>query len=165
MSYAVLKGAGYVLAHVPDMVIHNGTTQTTERITNPESDYLKKIHSSLRSYEQALHYAPNQVYIGNMTPEELKEIPLPWYEREVKAGGRFGRFGEIMPEDEFIGLMQVVDAFDLVNLTEEFSEHVREKLSSHELLSEYAAKIKPGGKLTDIESLVHASGAEALLFN
>jgi len=165
MSYAVLKGAGYVLAHVPDMVIHNGTTQTTERITNPESDYLKKIHSSLRSYEQALHYAPNQVYIGNMTPEELKEIPLPWYERETKAGGRFGRFGEIMPQDEFIGLMQVVDAFDLVNLTEEFSAHVREKLSSHELLSEYAAKIKPGGKLSDIESLVHASGAEALLCN
>ena len=32
---AVIKGAGYILAHTPDMVLHNGTTQTTERIVNP----------------------------------------------------------------------------------------------------------------------------------
>ena len=29
-GYAVLKGASYTLAVTPDMVIHNGTTQTTE---------------------------------------------------------------------------------------------------------------------------------------
>ena len=40
-GYAVLKGASYTLAVTPDMVIHNGTTQTTEMIVNPESEYLK----------------------------------------------------------------------------------------------------------------------------
>ena len=29
---SVIKGASYVLAHTPDMVLYNGTTQTTERI-------------------------------------------------------------------------------------------------------------------------------------
>ena len=37
---SVIKGTSYILAHTPDMVLHNGTTQTTERIVNPESDYL-----------------------------------------------------------------------------------------------------------------------------
>ena len=40
---SVIRGAGYVLAHTPDMVLHNGTTQTTERIVNPDSEYLKAV--------------------------------------------------------------------------------------------------------------------------
>ena len=43
----VIKGAGYILAHTPDMVLHNGTTQTTERIVNPDSEYLKELPSHL----------------------------------------------------------------------------------------------------------------------
>lgn len=39
---SVIKGASYVLVHTPDMVLYNGTTQTTERIVNPESEYLKE---------------------------------------------------------------------------------------------------------------------------
>ena len=41
MNFPVIKGTSYVLLHAEDMVIHNGTTQSTERITNPESEYLK----------------------------------------------------------------------------------------------------------------------------
>ena len=37
-NYAVIKGASYILAATPDMVLHNGTTQTTEMIVNPESE-------------------------------------------------------------------------------------------------------------------------------
>ena len=40
---SVIKGASYILAFTPDMVIHNGTTQTTERTVNPNSEYLKQI--------------------------------------------------------------------------------------------------------------------------
>lgn len=32
---SVIKGASYVLVHTPDMVLYNGTTQTTERVDNP----------------------------------------------------------------------------------------------------------------------------------
>ena len=68
---SVIRGAGYVLAHTPDMVLHNGTTQTTERIVNPDSEYLKELPSHIRSFEQAVAYWPNQVYIGNKTPEQI----------------------------------------------------------------------------------------------
>ena len=49
---SVIKGAGYILVHTPDMVLHNGTTQTTERIVNPESEYLKELPSHIRSFDQ-----------------------------------------------------------------------------------------------------------------
>ena len=72
---AVIKGAGYILAHAPDMVLHNGTTQTTERIVNPESEYLKELPNHIRSFDQVLSYWPNQVYIGNKT-QPLKAAKL-----------------------------------------------------------------------------------------
>ena len=59
---SVIKGAGYILVHTPDMVIHNGTTQTTERIVNPESEYLKELPSHLRSFEQVLSYQHTNNY-------------------------------------------------------------------------------------------------------
>lgn len=64
MSFANLKAASYVLVHTPDMVIHNGTTQTQERAANPESDYLKQLPNHLRSYEEVVNYAPNQMPIS-----------------------------------------------------------------------------------------------------
>ncbi|MBF1001947.1 MAG: glycine reductase, partial [Lachnospiraceae bacterium] len=99
---SVIKGAGYILAHVPEMVIHNGTTQTTERIVNPNSEYLKQLGSHLRSYEDCVSYWPNQVYIGNATPEELAEVEFPYYDKKKEDACRYGQFGEIMPEDEFL---------------------------------------------------------------
>ena len=45
---SVLKGASYILAHTPDMVLHNGTTQTTERVVNPDSDYLKELPENVQ---------------------------------------------------------------------------------------------------------------------
>ena len=54
---SVIKGASYVLAHTPDMVLYNGTTQTTERIVNPDSEYLKEVPEHLRSYEE-IHFFP-----------------------------------------------------------------------------------------------------------
>ncbi|MEG1972721.1 MAG: glycine reductase, partial [Oscillospiraceae bacterium] len=56
---SVIKSASYVLVHTPDMIMRNGTTQTTERIVNPDSDYLKEMPKHLRSYEDVLAYLPN----------------------------------------------------------------------------------------------------------
>ena len=78
---SVIKGASYVLAHTPQMVVYNGTTQTTERIVNPESEYLKELEGHLRSYEDCVNYWPNQVYIGNAHPDELAEVEFPYYDK------------------------------------------------------------------------------------
>ena len=90
---SVIKGASYVLVHTPDMVLHNGTTQTTERIVNPESEYLKDLPEHLRSYEDAVKYWPNQVYIGNASVEELEDVEMPWYKHEKENADRYGKYG------------------------------------------------------------------------
>ena len=84
MSYAVLKGSSYTLAITPDMVLHNGTTQTTEMVVNPDSDYLKELPSHLRSFEDAVSYIPNQVYIGNAEDEVLRNTEFPWYDKKIR---------------------------------------------------------------------------------
>ena len=82
---SVIKGASYVLVHTPDMVLYNGTTQTTEKAVNPESDYLKELPEHLRSYDEAIAYLPNQVYIGNKTPEDLAAEEFPWYDKKCEG--------------------------------------------------------------------------------
>ena len=77
MNFPVIKKASYILVNTPDMAIHNGTTQTLERESNPDSEYLKEMKNHLRGFEEVVAYAPNQTYIGNLTPEELADMPRP----------------------------------------------------------------------------------------
>src|SRR5665648_1102176 len=130
---AVIKGNSYVLIHAPDFMMQNGTTQSMERIVNPESEYLKALPSHIRSFEQAVSYPPNQVYLGRLRPEELNDYETPWYDKEVKDANRFCKYGELLSEDEFIGLIKICDVFDLVILEKNFTSLVKEKLSTHPL--------------------------------
>lgn len=165
MNFPVLKGASYALIHAPDMVVHQGTTQTSERRLNPQSEHLKNLPQALRTFEAAVQYGPNQVYIGNLLPDKLKEIPRPWYENPVEGASREGKYGEIFPQGEFYGLLKVVDAFELVHLEAGFQESVREKLSAHPLLGslkDLAKLEKKGSHLESIQQLVEEQGAEPL---
>lgn len=162
MSYAVVKGSGYVLVYTPDMILHNGTTQTMEKITNPNSEYLKKVPAHIRSYDQVINYAPNQVYIGNLTPEDLRNYEMPWFDKDVPGADRFGKYGEIMPPDEFIALLKISDAFDLVKLDKNFTDKVKVKIQNHPLFKNDIAKLKEGEDLADIEKYIKEQHAEAL---
>ncbi|MGI6678347.1 MAG: glycine/sarcosine/betaine reductase complex component C subunit beta [Dehalobacterium sp.] len=167
MSFPVVKGAAYALIQATEMMLYHGTTQTSERRKNPDSEHLQKLPEHVRSFQDAVSYPPNQVYIGNMTPDALKDIPRPWYQAPVSGASREGKYGEIMPEDEFIGLMKIVDVFDLVVLEEKFQENVQEKLSAHRILGD----IKDLDKLSknpaqfeEIEKLVHEQTGQPLYF-
>ncbi|MEW9125008.1 MAG: glycine/sarcosine/betaine reductase complex component C subunit beta, partial [Thermotaleaceae bacterium] len=163
MSYAVVKGTSYVLVHTPDMIIHNGTTQTTEKQSNPNSEYLQKVPNHIRSYEEVVSYPPNQVYIGKLKPEDLRNYEMPWHNKQVEGAERFAKFGEIMPQQEFIGLMKIVDAFDLVKLEKEFSSSTKEKLSKHPLMKEsLLSRLKEGEELADIEKAIKEQHAEGI---
>ena len=158
----VIRGTGYVLAHAPDMVLHNGTTQTTERVVNPDSEYLKQIGDHMRTYEQVVNYAPNQVYIGNMTPDQLADIPEPSHETPVE-GSRYGKWGEILPQDEFILLMQICDVFELVLLEKGFAASAKEHLIANSIVTEgMKARIHEGYDIADIEHQVNEEGAEGI---
>ena len=160
---SVIKGTGYALVHTPDMVLHNGTTQTTEMIVNPDSEYLKELPSHIRSYEQAVAYYPNQAYIGNITPDELAKIPMPWNEQECPLTSRYGKFGQIMPQEEFILLMQACDVFDLVELDSEFVAANRDKLAANEIIDDsIMARIKEGVSAEKVKDLVENEHAEGL---
>lgn len=62
-----------------------------ERIVNPDSEYLKELPSHIRSFEQAVAYWPNQVYIGNKTPDELAAVAQPWCDKECDCHERYGK--------------------------------------------------------------------------
>lgn len=164
---SVIKGTGYILAHAPDMVIHNGTTQSTERIVNPDSEYLKAIKSHLRTFDDVVNYLPNQTYIGNITPEELAGYEMPWYDKKMPNASTQGKFGEIMPQDEFIGLMQICDVFDLVKLEKNFAANVKEKLSKHKLIGEEKAASldKCVDEVASIQESITNEHAEGLFHN
>lgn len=167
MNNAVIKGTGYILVHGPDFVIHNGTTQSTEMVVNPDSEYLKVLPNHLRSYEDVVTYPPNQVYIGNKRPEDLLDFEMPWADKKVKGAtgrvGRFGKYGEIMPQDEFLGLMQICDVFDLIFLEKDFVEGIRGRLENHPLLDEsILARLKEGIDLDEIKKQLKASHSEPL---
>lgn len=162
---SVIKGAGYVLVHTPDMVLQNGTTQTTEKIVNPDSDYLKQVPKHLRKYDDVVSYLPNQVYIGASTPKELKDIDFPFYDKPKDNASRYGQFGEIMPEDEFYLLVQACDMFDVVKLDKNFVSATKDKFASNEIIDDsILARIVDGVDADDIKDLVDNDHAEPLYF-
>lgn len=160
---SVIKGTGYILAHGPDMVLHNGSTQTTERIVNPDSEYLKALPGHIRSYEQALEYYPNQVYIGNVTPEELGDVEEPWYDKRCPVNERYGRFGQIMPQEEFLLLMDACDVFDLVRLNEDFVARHKRALEQNPVMdTSILERIGAGTDADEVQRLVREEQAEGL---
>lgn len=163
---AVIKGAGYILAHTPDMVLQNGTTQTTERIVNPESEYLKELPSHIRDWNTVLSYWPNQVYIGNKTPDELAAIPQPWYDKTCDVNDRYGRYGQMMPQEEFLLLMQACDVFSLVMLEKSFVATHKAAFAANPLIDEtIVARIVEGIDGDEIARLVAEEHSEPLFDN
>lgn len=175
MGFAVLKGAAYALIHAPDMVLHNGTTQTVEMEANPNSTYLEEVKKNLRSYEAVVDYAPNQAYIGNIHPEELKTmLDKDGYFIGTKTGGNSnGKRGTIMREDDFVFMMKLSDAFDLVILEKDFSNKLKARYieaeskyrAKEDIEKELTAKVKEGHDLADIKNLVEKEHSEGLYYD
>ena len=161
---SVIKGTGYVLVHTPDMVIENGATQTTERVVNPEGEYLKALPNHIRTWDQVLEYWPNQVYIGNKTPDDLRDVEFPWFDKKCDVNDRYGKFGQMMPQDEFYLLMQVSDVFDLVDLEAGFVAATKEAFAANKVISEdLVARVKDGVDAAAIQNAIDNEAAEPLM--
>ena len=100
MTEPVIKSCAYSLIHTPGFVRY-GSKPFREAAAGPEP-LLEEINEHLRSFEAAVEYPPNQVFIGNMDPDGLNDIEQPWYENPVTGASRHGPFGEIMPEAELL---------------------------------------------------------------
>lgn len=168
-GFPVIKGSSYTLAFTPDMIMHNGTTQTTEMVVNPNSEYLKELPKHYRSYEDVVSYIPNQVYIGNATYEDLGNTEFPYYDKKWEGAKEDGEFGCIIGEEEFYATMRICDVFELVFLEPGFAAGVKEKLAKRELFSEAQLEGLVSEKTTapkeELERLVKEEHAEGLYIN
>ena len=150
MSRVAIKGSAYCLAHTPELALHYGSTPYNAGAG--EKEYLAALPQHVQTYEQAKGYAPNQTYIGAMAISDLEKYPKPMYQNYIPNAPRSGKFGEIMPEDEFIGLIDICDVFDLIWLEKNFASQVREKLKAHPLMTEgILSRLEAGHELSEIE--------------
>ena len=131
-STPVIRGVRYFLAHTPGMVRH-GSKPSRDILNNP--GVAPALASHLRSYQEATAYAPNRAFLGAIYPDALAQVSRPWYESNGDAP-RWGPHGEIMPEEEFYGLLKACDVFDLVWLEESFSKEVATALAKHSLVTD-----------------------------
>ena len=136
MAKAVIKGVGHLLVHCPSLVIYGHAPQE-ELKEKKEEVALDSISSHLRKYNAVVDYLPNQVYIGNLEPEQMENYKGPWWDKGnlLVKSSRYGAFGEIMPQDEFFALMKIVDIFDLIWLDKSFIVQVKKKLQKYSLFS------------------------------
>ncbi|HEY6566432.1 MAG TPA: DUF5940 domain-containing protein [Actinomycetota bacterium] len=106
---AAMVSASFVLEHVPDLVRYGSKPAR-------EPDQLERLTAALRSYDDAVAYPPNQVFVGNLSTDDLWERPRTWWEHPVDGASPLGRFGDVMAQEDFYSLLANVDRFDLVRM-------------------------------------------------
>jgi hypothetical protein len=112
-----IEAVFYSLAHVPDLVRY-GSKPLRELRAGPGLN--EKLTRQLRDFSAATAYAPHQVYIGNIAPEQLRELPKPWYEKLIEGATAQGRFGELFDQNNFYALLAGADQFALVRFEEQW---------------------------------------------
>ncbi|HEU4341783.1 MAG TPA: glycine/sarcosine/betaine reductase complex component C subunit beta [Candidatus Binatia bacterium] len=135
-----IEGVFYSLAHVPDLVRY-GSKPAREIRSNPSlAGDLKK---RLRTFTDAVTYAPNQVFIGNIAPEALSALKKPWYEKLIEGAVAKGRFGDFCEQDRFYCLLSAADQFNLVTLDEtRFRDHAAKYTNGKMLRLRPSAEVK-----------------------
>ena len=158
MKQPVIRGVRYQLGHAPGLVRH-GSKPSREIEKDPA--LLDSITAHLRSYPEAASYPPNRAFLGGLYPDQLLEMERPWFHGNGESR-RWLPHGEIMPEEELIGLLKIADAFDLVWLEEGFTSLVRSALADHPLITPDDLDALDGAKSqSDIETEV-ANGVGTL---
>jgi betaine reductase len=110
-----IEGVFYSLAHVPDLV-RFGSKPAREINADPKLG--AALQNQLRSFSAATAYGPHQVYIGNITPQQLSGLARPWYVKLMEPATPLGRFGDLVDQDRFYSMLGAADQFDLVTLEE-----------------------------------------------
>jgi betaine reductase len=116
-----IEGVFYSLAHVPELVRYGSKPSREIRSNAKVGDNLKR---RLRSFPAAVAYAPHQVFIGNLKPEDLSRLSTPWHQNLIEGATPRGAFGEIFDQDHFYALLASGDQFNLVSFSDAwFQEH------------------------------------------
>lgn len=155
MLFPVIKAEGYTLVHAAGLISKYSAIGRESAHLNTISDFSNQLAKGLRSFDQVVAYAPNQVYIGDLKPEELRSLKLPWHSQPLPKADRYGKFGEIMPFEEFIGLLKISDVFDLIRLGKNFTADIKKQLAKHPLFNEERiSRLKEGEEEESVHYLI-----------
>jgi len=158
LAQPVIRGVQFFLAHTPGLVRY-GSKPSRELMKDP--GLITALAAHLRPYEAAAAYPPNQAFLGCIYPEDLHTIGRPWF-KATDGARRWGPHGEIMPEEEFYGVVKTCDAFDLVWLEAQFTEAVKDSLADHpHITSADIGRLGEGFPLDAVKSKL-AAGPQVL---
>lgn len=136
MDNPVIAQCDFSLVHVPDLVAH-GSKPRRELAADPAIAEL--LASTLRSFDEAVRYPPNQVFVGNLSPTALANLPRPWFEAPVENAVAEGAFGTIVPQDLFYALLERANVLEppLVELLGGEADGMRQALTSHPVFAAF----------------------------
>ena len=149
----VVVAASQVLAHTPGLARHGSKPQ---RELPRDSELEKSFLASLRTFDEAVAYPPHQAYLDGIHPRQLPA--RPWIGTTDASADRRARAGEIMPEVEFLGLLAVVDEFDLVTLEARVAEEAAAALADHPLAKRLNLD-RLSEAVGDVEAVLRQPGA------
>jgi len=170
-SHVIIRKCSNILVHLPDFVRH-GSKPSRELKKHPDLE--GKIIDRLRTFEEAVRYAPNQVFIGNMEPDTLRSLEQPWFRHLLNSDGAYGRtgpFGEIMPQEEFYALLKAAtdeSSYDLVWLENRFiNEIVSPAIARHPLCrsDDLIQKLRRGKSAEEIRKKIEQDRSAPLYHN
>ncbi|MDQ6910006.1 MAG: glycine/sarcosine/betaine reductase complex component C subunit beta [Actinomycetota bacterium] len=125
-DFPVVSAASQVMAHAPGLARHGSKPR---RELPKDADVEHKFLGSLRSFEEAVAYGPNQAYLNAIHPRALPA--------QDAAAQRFTKTGELMPELEFLGLLALVDDFGLLTLDPALVGRAGAALAQHPLAKRF----------------------------
>lgn len=136
----VIANCSQCLVHVPDLVVY-GSKPRREILKDSATE--QGLTAFLRSFDDAVHYPPNQTYIGNLTPDQLAATPRPWYAESAHPNAdtsSAGQFGEIVSQDLFYAILERANVLTpaLVELTAASREKLIANLQAHPVLAGFA---------------------------
>jgi len=127
----VITGVRHFLAHTPGLVRY-GHKPSLDIARN--AAVAENIAGHLRTFSEAVAYPPNRAYLGSIYPDQLRDIPRPWFLQNGPAERRQPH-GDMMPEEEFYAILKMADDFDIVWLTEDFVKEATQNLQDNPLIS------------------------------
>jgi glycine/sarcosine/betaine reductase complex component C subunit beta len=155
MPDVVISASSQVLAHVPSLVRH-GSKPRRELPKDPE--VAAAFLSSLRHFDQAMAYPANQAYVNALHPRDLPA--RPW--TDLPGASRWTSSGEIMPEEEFLGLLAAVDDFDLLTLSPSAASRAAAHMAQHPLAKRFDLE-KVERSQGEVEAVASEAGALAMI--
>lgn len=151
MARAHIAFASQALAHVPNLVLSGSKPR---REIARDRTVLNLISASLRTFDQASRYLPNQIFIGARNPVSLTDPMRPWWSALSDEGQWEGKHGALLCEAQFLAALSAVDSTGVLRISpDRMANHIG---TAQTLLAREPAE--RAGDLLDPEPIPAAEG-------